>query len=309
MTDLSVIIPARNEVFLQRTIEDILANAHGDTEVIAVCDGNWPDPPVLDHPKVRIIHNTDPVGQRAATNDGVRLSRAKYVMKADAHCAFAPGFDVQLMKDHKHKNWTLIPQMYNMQAFEWVCKSCGHREGQGFEPEECESCHSKEVEMDVIWKPRKNRGTISWRFDRNMQFQYWHKHHRRHRRDSLIETMSFIGACFFILRDRFWELEGCDEAHGSWGQFGTEWACKSWLSGGKVVTTKNTWFGHMFRTGNFRNGGSSSFPYPLSGNQIERARKYSRDLWLNDKWHKAIYPLSWLVERFAPVPDWDTEAA
>ncbi len=36
----------------------------------------------------------------------------------------------------------------------------------------------------------------------------------------------------------------------------------------------------------------------------ERAREYSRDLWLNDKWDKAIHPLSWLIEKFAPVPDW-----
>ena len=43
--DLSVIIPARNEMFLQQTIANILENIEADTEVIAVCDGSWPDPP------------------------------------------------------------------------------------------------------------------------------------------------------------------------------------------------------------------------------------------------------------------------
>ena len=85
-------------------------------------------------------------------------------------------------------------------------------------------------------------------------------------------------------RKRFWDLGGLDESHGSWGQLGTELACKSWLSGGKLITSKKTWFGHMFRTGNFRRHGESSFPYPLSGNAQERAKQYSRDLWLNDKW-------------------------
>ena len=42
MPDLSVLIPARSEMFLRRTIEDILAHMEGDTEIIVVCDGNWP---------------------------------------------------------------------------------------------------------------------------------------------------------------------------------------------------------------------------------------------------------------------------
>lgn len=96
--------------------------------------------------------------------------------------------------------------------------------------------------------------------------------------------------------------------HG--GQFGTEIACKSWLSGGKLITSKKTWFGHMFRTGNFRGSGwkGSSFPYELTQEQIEAARAYSKDLWLNDKWDGANYPLSWLIDKFRPIPDWHDTA-
>ena len=117
--------------------------------------------------------------------------------------------------------------------------------------------------------------------------------------------MSCIGCCFMMERERFLKLGGMDEGHGSWGQFGTELACKSWLSGGKLITSKKTWFAHMFRTGNFKGsfvGGT--FPYPLSTNDVQRARKYSQDLWMNNKWPKANYPLSWLIEKFKPIPDW-----
>ena len=110
-----------------------------------------------------------------------------------------------------------------------------------------------------------------------------------------------------IERERFFKLGGMDENHGSWGQFGTELACKAWLSGGKMITSKKTWFGHMFRTGNFRNGNHSTFPYPLSGNQIAKAQAYSRDLWLNNKWPGAIRPLSWLIDHFEPIPGWHDE--
>jgi len=109
-----------------------------------------------------------------------------------------------------------------------------------------------------------------------------------------------------LKRDRFWELGGCDEAHGSWGQFGTEWACKTWLSGGRLITSKRTWFAHMFRTGNFRGSGwlGGSFPYPISGDAQEYAKRYSRDLWLNNKWPGAKHKLSWLIKKFWPVPGW-----
>ena len=60
----------------------------------------------------------------------------------------------------------------------------------------------------------------------------------------------------------------------------------------------------MFRTGNFKRNGESAFPYPISGRDQDFAKEYSRKLWLNDRWPGAIHPLSWLVNRFAPAPDW-----
>jgi glycosyltransferase involved in cell wall biosynthesis len=303
--DLSVIIPAREEMFLSKTIDCVLENIEADTEVIAVLDGYWPEPPVIDNDRVVIIHHTEPVGQRAATNDGARLSQAKYVMKLDAHCAVDKGFDRKLM-DGCQPDWTLVPTMWNLHAFDWKCNACGDRTYQGPLPEVCGKCkESKGFERVMVWKPRDGRVTHSWRFDNEMHFQYWHKHrHRKEtRRGAYIETMSFIGACWFMERDRYWELDGLDEAHGIWGQVGTEVACKSWLSGGKLLTAKSTWFAHMFRIRNIGFG----FPYPISGNAQERARKYSRDLWTNNRWPKQKHNLEWLVEKFKPVPGWHDE--
>jgi hypothetical protein len=223
-------------------------------------------------------------------------------MKADAHCAFDEGFDVKLMKDYE-PDWTLVPIMYNLHGFDWKCKNCGDRTYQGPDLEICETCHKNHgFDMVVVWQPRWRRVTYSWRFDKNLRFQYWPRHRERAetRRGQFIETMSLIGACFFMSRDRYWELDGLDENHGSWGQLGTEIACKSWLSGGKLLTAKRTWFSHMFRT---RNKGFS-FPYPMSGKAIEKAREYSVDLWTNNKWPKAIHEFEWLIDKFKPIPDW-----
>ena len=122
MRDLSIIIPAREEIFLQKTIENILENIRADTEVIAICDGYWPEPPVADNPRLTIIHHAKSIGQRAATNEGVRLSQAKFIMKVDAHCAFGEGFDRVLMEDCQY-DWTMIPAMWNLHAFDWECKA------------------------------------------------------------------------------------------------------------------------------------------------------------------------------------------
>jgi glycosyltransferase involved in cell wall biosynthesis len=299
MVDLSVIIPGRNEMFFSRTVEN-LANMRGDTEVIAVCDGSWPDPPIKDHPRVTILHYTESIGQRAATNAGVRLSQAKFIMKLDAHCAVDEGFDVKLMADCD-EDWTIIPRMYNLHAFDWVCED-GHRRYQG-PSGGCAEC-GKPTTRDIVWKPRLNRVTDFARFDNTLHFQYWNRYKRRpEAQGDIADTMSHVGACWFQHRERYLQLGGLDEKHGSWGQVGTEVSCKSWLSGGRQVVNKKTWFGHMFRT----QGGDFGFPYHISNEQQEKARKYSRWLFLEGNWQGAIRPLSWLVEKFAPVPDWHTE--
>lgn len=304
MRDLSVIIPGRNEMFFRQTVENVLANLRADTEVIAVCDASWPDPPLADHPRVTVLHYTESIGQRTATNIGAVVSRAKYIMKLDAHCSVDEGFDVKLMEDCQ-PDWTMIPTLYKLHAFDWECKGCGHRTYQGSRPVKCENCGGTESVMQVVWD-RKDEPTYSWRFDNTLHFQYWKEHHKRPewKNKDLIETMSCNGPGFFMERQRFLDLGGVDEGHGSWGQYGTELACKAWLSGGKMMTTRKTWFAHLFRTGNFRVNGESSFPYPLSGEAQEYAKQYSRDLWFNNRWPLQVHPLSWLVERFWPVKGW-----
>ena len=151
----------------------------------------------------------------------------------------------------------------------------------------------------------RERRTEFWRFDADLHFQYWHDYRKRpEAQGDLVDVLSSVGACFFMRRERFWKLGGLDEAHGSWGQFGTEVACKSWLSGGRHIVNKRTWFAHLFRT----QGGDFSFPYANPGSAVDRARAHSRKLWLEGAWPGAVHPLSWLIQKFAPVPDWSGAA-
>jgi len=302
MSGLSVLIPSRNEIFLKRTIEDVLEHAEGDTEVIAVLDGSWADPAIPDDPRVTLIYHPVSIGQRAATNEAARVSNAEFVMKVDAHCSFAQGFDVAMMAQCEH-DWTVMPEMRNLHAFDWQCNACGKRTYQGPKPETCQGCGASDgFEMVVVWEPKPHSRSRHMRFDSDLHFQYWRAYKKRAGRGDMVETMSLIGACWMMHRDRYWELDGMDERHGSWGCMGTELSCKTWLSGGKLLCNRTTWFAHMFRTQK-----GFGFPYPLSGGDVQRARAHSHWLWDGaGNWEKAIHPLSWLVAKFAPVPGWET---
>ncbi len=296
--DLSILIPARNEMFLAKTIDNILSNIRGDTEIIAVCDGAWADPPIKDNPRVTLIYNVESIGQRAAINRATRLSKAKFIMKCDAHCAFDEGFDVKLIQECDY-DWTVIPRMYNLHAFDWECKKCGNRVYQGPIPNKCEKCSVTEIERTMVWKPRLSRKTDFARFDKELHFQYWNQYQKRPEANGdIADVMCSVGACWFMHRKRYWDIQGVDENHGSWGQMGVEIACKSWLSGGRQVVNKKTWFSHLFRT-----QPGFGFPYPNPG--IQKAREYSRKLWMNGEWPLAKYKLPWLIDKFAPVPDWN----
>lgn len=299
MRELSIIIPARNEQFLARTIADILAHIEADTEIIAVLDGAWPEPPIPDNERVTLIYHSQPIGQRAACNEAARYSRARYVMKVDAHCSFDQGFDRVLLADMQD-DWTMVPLMRNLHAFDWVCPN-GHRRYQG-PAGPCNMC-GQPVEMDIVWIAKRNPQSTAYCFDATPHFQYFQGFKRRPEgQGPLSETMSLQGSCFLMTRERYFALNVCDESLGSWGSQGIEVACKSWLSGGRVVTNHKTWYAHLFRTQE-----GFKFPYPLSGRQVEEAKAGVRDLFFNGNWPGAIHPLSWLVEKFWPVPGWTDE--
>lgn len=296
--DLSILIPARNEEFLTKTIEDILSNIEGKTEVIVVLDGV--DAPRIKDIRVTYIYNKESKGQRMATNQACRLSSAKYVMKCDAHCAFDKGFDVKMIKEMQD-DWTMIPVMRNLHAFNWVCEN-GHTRYQG-PSGPCNEC-GKETKKDVVWIAKTNPQSTSYCFDEEPHFQYFNEFKKRPEgKGDLTESMSIQGSCFMLTREKYWELDISDETLPSWGSQGIEVACKTWLSGGRVIVNHKTWYAHMFRT----QGGDFGFPYDNPGKNVQKAKKQMRELFFDNKWDKQIRPLSWLIEKFWPVKGWSEE--
>ena len=311
--DLSILIPARNEEFLQQTIDDILLHIEANTEVIVILDGYLPAIPLKYNPKVTIIYNPESVGQRGATNQACAIARGKYVMKADAHLAFDQGFDRKMLEAFKKldDSVTLIPGMRNLHVFDWVCEA-GHRRYQGLSGN-CNEC-GKPTQKDIVWIPKKSPFTFTFRFDKTMHFQYWGELAKRPENikgalcndgtydTNLRETLSIQGSCFMLTKKKYIELDICSETDfHSWGQQGVEVACKTWLSGGRVISNLNTWYAHMFRT----KGGDFGFPYPNPQNKVNENRDKSRELFAKDQWPLAVKKFQWLLDKFNP-PNWNT---
>jgi len=214
-------------------------------------------------------------------------------MKLDAHCSMSQGFDVAMMQDMED-DVTMIPMVGNLHVYDWVCPQ-GHRHFQG-KYDMCEQCGSTELKKEVVWNiiPKPIRG--SHYFDTNLHFQYADEE-----AEGLVtESMSIQGSCFMATREKYFELNLCDEQFGSWGQQGTEVACKTWLSGGRVLSTKKAYYGHQFRE-------TEGFPYENKADDILATQKKSRDIFLGNKWEGQVKPIQWLVEKFNYQGDWSPE--
>lgn len=306
MYDLSILIPARSEMFVSNTVADILKNKRGKTEVIVGLDGAWAEPGITDHPDVKIVYVSESRGQRGMTNILAKLSKAKYIAKSDAHCTFDEGFDVKLMDALKdHDDWTVVPIMRNLWAFDWKCYDCGLRTYQGPTPKVCSQCgKSGKIRRKLVWIGKESPQSRSYCFDPEPHFQYFKDFSKRPEgKGEITPTMSLQGSFFMLSREKYWELNICDEQFGSWGSQGIEVACKTWLTGGQVMCVQTTWYAHMFRT----QGGDFSFPYQQHQSKVMEAKKKARDTFFEGRIQNQIHPLSWLVDKFWPVYGWSDE--
>jgi len=315
--ELSILIPSRNEMFLARTIKDILENIEADTEVIAVLDGKWADPEVEQNERVKVIYMPESVGQRAATNIAARIAKGKYIMKVDAHCSFDKGFDRKMLEGFKvtGDNVTVVPIMRNLWAFDWQCKKCKNKWYQGPTPTFCcsdkkgkrenKECDGKEFEKIIMWKGKEKPQSTSYAFDSRPHFEYFGeytktKKYKKDKKTGFTETMGLQGSCFMLTKDNYWKWDVSDETAGSWGNQGIEVACKTWLTGGRVLVNHNTWYAHMFRT----QGGDFGFPYKQRGKEVNKTKsKIWTDITEQKIPHQKL-KVDWLIERFMPVKDW-----
>ncbi len=268
---VSVIIPSRNEPYLQKTIQDILKKATGDIEVVVTLDGYWPPfEEIVDDPRVTYIHFSEPRGMRNAINSAVKASNGEYIMKCDAHCAFGVSFDEILKKDCK-ENWIVIPRRYALDPIRWEIEN------------------NPKYPVDYMYLSNDLHGVVWDEKNKNKELE----------NTKIDDTMSGQGSCWFMRKDYFDFLELLDEeTYGTfWSEF-QEIGLKCWLSEGRIVVNKNTWYAHWHKPSDVGRG------YNLpKGEKEQTAIIVNR--WLTTRmWHKQKHDVNWLIRKFKPVPTW-----
>jgi len=278
---VSIIVPTRNEKFLQNTIDDLTEKSKGEVEIIAVLDGYWPNPPLRDNPRLTILHTGKPVGMRECINMAVSIAKGEYLMKTDAHCMFDKGFDKVLINDCED-NWVVIPRRLRLDAEKWEIQE--------------ESKHKIPIDYEYLSAPGHHD---PWgnRWDARI------KERLKNPKYEIDENMMFQGSCWFMSKKHFETaikyLE--TENYGPLVREAQEIGLKTWLSGGKVMTNKKTWYAHLHK------GTKYGRMYHIGKEDIDKGIKYCDDFWYNNKWTGAKYDLAWLIERFMPVPSWTPE--
>lgn len=281
---VSIIIPARNEIFLQKTIDSIIENASGEYEIIVGLDGYWPVPPLRDHKYLTIYHVSESIGMRPMINSLVQIAKGKFIMKVDAHCIFGKGFN-EILSSTCENNWIVVPRQYSLDDVTWSIDKTKpivdywYLSPPSFLPEE---------ELGS-----RNRGLHAKR---------WFEFKKRDNRNDLKidDLMSFQGSCWFMHRDHFKNIEVMDQnSYGNFAYEAVELGMKTWLSGGRVVVNKNTWYAHLHK------GKKHGRGYFLGKNSVRESAEYSIKTWMNNTWPKAIYNMKWFIDKFSPVPEWE----
>ena len=289
MDKLTVIIPARHELYLQQTVQDILAKAQGDLEVIVVLDGYWPQTLLPEDPRLIILHR-ERKGMRAAINSAVAMARGKYIMKMDAHCLFPAGFDETLKADCDG-DWVVIPRRYSLELSTWspkLDKQFVDYEYLGYPYDGKTEVHGSTVGLHArVWDAR-----TEGRIDRPID-----------------ETMSFQGSCWFCQKEHFERRIGelQEAGYGTFIGEPQEIGLKTWLGGGKTMVNKKTWYAHLWKGQPYRQAFREAlgFEYTRVGaKELKTGNAFSVDYWMHNQWQARKHDLAWLIERFWPVPSW-----
>lgn len=287
MPKLSVVIPSRSDQYLQKTVDDLFLKAEDSIEVIVVYDGRWADPILKDDPRLIQVHHGEVhnnYGMRASINAGMSIASGEYVMKIDEQCMVDQGFDVKLAKDCED-DWVVIPRRHRLDAENMLIIEDGRPP-------------IDYMQVDYLYQRPYDKTC-------GLHGAEWK---RQGREDLLIDdTPTMQGSCYFMKKSYWKELfpNGLDDInYGTFTQEAQEISMKVWLSGGRVVVNKTTWYAHWHKGKSGKGYGFSNEQYKKHLIGTEKGRLYAIKYWLNT--HDYEHDFEWFVnEKFPDMTGWN----
>lgn len=267
---LSVIIPARNEQYLQRTVEGLLANSAGPVDVTVVLDGYLPE--LRPDKRVTVIHHPKALGMRPSINEAISTSKGVFICKMDAHVMVDKGWDMVMKADCDEETIT-IPRRYELEPETWTIASVpavdAHRLTYPFSDEHKGKLHATK----------------------------WPERSEAHENTLIDEDISSQGSCYLMRRSHWDRLRPLDHANYKNIVNEAEELCfRAWLGGGRVLVNKKTFYAHWTKV---RHRG-----YSIGRRAMVEGYDFCVRYWMRDEWPQRIHDFQWLIERFSPMPDW-----
>jgi len=279
MALVSIVIPSRQERFLNDTIKDVLANADGAIEIFPVLDGYDlpPDQRIVDE-RVKYITIPDNgwMQKRQGVNAAISISQGKYVMSLDAHCMVAKGFDEVLQRDCE-ENWVVIPRRYKLDPLTWTTKN------------HLDNTLPVDYEYWLYFEYANNGFLKPYRWDSRAI----------ERKDIMIDdTLTMQASCWFMHRSWFDERGFMNhKRYTGWGQEDVEIAMETHTNGGRMMVNKNTWYAHLYKGHSFGRFYKSNF------SQWRMTKEYGHKYWAIDRKDQLLK----VMKPFAPIPNWPEE--
>lgn len=288
---VSVIIPSRNERYLQHTIDSLLANAGGDVEVIVVLDGGpWPDPPLKDDKRLVVIRHNESTGMRPSINEAAQVASGQYLLKCDAHCIFGEGYD-EILKADCDEDWLAVPTRHSIDGPTW------ERDG----------------EKAAIRERNWNYGILTFPFLPSMYGEGLHcvtfpwdqnKVVNAERKDILIDDlMASQGSCWFqhcatflsdgpLDHDRFYFYSENQEVS----------LFRFWLRGRRCVINKKVFYAHFHKGRDHRGAdGRQGRGFYLSLQRKRECERQVTEICLSNSWPGQTRTFESVVEQFWPL--------
>ncbi len=269
MSKLSIIVPARNEPYLNKTIMDVLEKATGNVDIYVVLDGYEPTD-LFTH---NLVHNIRiPLGDggchgRHGINMAVDLTDADFLLKLDAHCLLAKGFDEQLIKDSK-ENRVQVPRRFRLDALEWRILEDGRP--------------PIDYEFIIFSVLATNKFIWGTKWDDK-------------RGPMIDDVMHFQGSCWFMPKAWFKKCGLMQtEGYGGFVQEPEEIIFKTLKNGGEVKVNKNTSYAHFHKNLEDRKW----FIFPED--ELKKGYEYSFNKWVIEE--RELFEN--LINRFWPIPGW-----
>lgn len=207
----SVIIPSRNEVHLNKTIENILKTVTGKIEVLVGLDGWDFGYDVMKDNRIKVIKEYPSIGRRRMSNKLANMAQGKYLHKVDAHSIFkTEGWDTKL---------------------KCVC-----------EPDTVVGCVMDGIDEET-WQSQGNRW-LGWIIDLETGKWDW----QLKMISQLIELVgSFHAASYMMQKETFIARGMHDETLSGWNDEELEWTLKIQRTGGRIIVRTDVECAHLFR--------------------------------------------------------------